>query len=173
MRRRGLLWAKCAASCSFFKNKSTSGVRYPNKSANPLPFPSLCENGWSSRVVHHQETSVERERQVRKREADRETTEAPPQSLAFSCGEGIKSRKPLAIDNFDDRITHCNQVAARADLRVVGMTGLGPSANLLRPHPVALHRGVMCNGVKVTFRPVFAKPKTNEHNYKACWWEAD
>lgn len=106
---------------------------------------------------------------MRNREADRETTEAPPQSLAFSCGEGIKSRKPSAIDNFDDRITHCNQLAARADLRVVGMTGLGPSANLLRPHPVALHRGVMCNGVKVTFRPVFAKPLSNEHNYKVCW----
>lgn len=69
---------------SIFKNKSTSGVQYPNTSADPLSFPSLCENGWSSRVVHHQETSVEIERQARKREADREITEAPPQSLAFS-----------------------------------------------------------------------------------------
>lgn len=138
-----------------FKNKSTSGVGYPNTSADPSPFPSICANGWSSRVVRHQETSVEKERQARKREADREITEAPPQSLAFSCGGEIKSRKPLATDSFDDRITLCHQPAARADLRVVGVTGLGPSANLLRPHPVALHRGVMCNGVKVAFRPVF------------------
>lgn len=80
----------------FFLNKSTSGVRYPNKSADPLSFLSLCENGWSSRVVHHQETSVAKERQAMKREADREIAEAPPQSLAFSWrgGEGrVKIQK--------------------------------------------------------------------------------
>lgn len=75
---------KCAESCSFRKKKSTSGVQYPNISADPLHVPSVYENGSSSRVVHHQETSVETERQARKSEPEREITEAPPQSLAFS-----------------------------------------------------------------------------------------
>ncbi len=35
-----------------------------------------------------------------------------------------------------------------ADLRVVGVAGLRASANLLRPHPVTLHWGVMCSKVK-------------------------
>ena len=35
-----------------------------------------------------------------------------------------------------------------ADLGVVGMAGLGASANLLWPHPVTLHRGIMCSAVK-------------------------
>lgn len=60
----------------------------------------------------------------------------------------------------------------RADLRVVGVTGLGPSANLLRPHPVALHWGIMCNRVKVHFRPFFSKLSTNKHKLWARWWEA-
>lgn len=34
------------------------------------------------------------------------------------------------------------------DLGVVGMAGLGAPANLLGPHPVTLHWGIMYNGVK-------------------------
>lgn len=36
-------------------------------------------------TVHHLETSARKERQVRKRQIERERTDAPPQSLAFSC----------------------------------------------------------------------------------------
>lgn len=88
---------KRAASCSVFLKINplqVSGIQ--TQSADPLSFPSLCENGWSSRVVRHQEASGVKKRQARKREADRETAEAPPQSLAFSWwgeGRGAKFRK--------------------------------------------------------------------------------
>lgn len=36
-------------------------------------------------TAHHLETSARKEKQVRKRETDRERSDAPPQSLAFSC----------------------------------------------------------------------------------------
>lgn len=75
---------KCAESRSYRKKKSTSGVQYPNISADPLHVSSVYENGSSSRVAHYQETSVKKERQERKSEPEREITEAPPQSLAFS-----------------------------------------------------------------------------------------
>lgn len=44
----------------------------------------------------------------------------------------------------------------RADLGVVVMAGLGPSANLLWPHPVTLHWGIMYSGVKEQRRRDFS-----------------
>ena len=83
------LWAKCAVLV--LKKKSTWGVQYPNTSLDSFQSPLLIENGWNSQVVHHQEASAEKERQARNREAERDITDAPPQSLAFSYGDKRQS----------------------------------------------------------------------------------
>ena len=50
------------------------------------------------KVVHRQETIVEKERQTKKREAEREMKEARPQSLAFSYTDTkivVRQRKDI------------------------------------------------------------------------------
>lgn len=64
------------------EKKSNWGVQCPNTSLDSSL--SLQDNGWNSKVVHHQEASAEMERQIMKREAERDMKEARPQSLAFS-----------------------------------------------------------------------------------------
>lgn len=161
LRRVVNVYCEWNAQHHVFKNKSTSGVQYPNTSADPLSFPSLCENGWSSRVVHHQETSVVKERQVRKREADREIAEAPPQSLAFSWRRAaeIKFRKLMAIGHFDDRVTWLSLTGnegwpegGRSDrTQAVGESSATSSCR------TSLRRYVQ-RGSRSLFRWVFAKP---------------
>lgn len=58
--------AHCADMCSLFQ------------------LDPLGEKRWSSKVANHQETSATKVRQMKKREAERDIREAPPQSSALS-----------------------------------------------------------------------------------------
>lgn len=147
-----------------FRKKNPLEVSSVQTRIDSLQSPPLYENRWNIKVVCHQETSAEKERQVMKSEAERDIKEAPPQSLAFSYRDKTERDFTLCFyHNWWLRFNWKILFAAghrfynaghswgnqwETDLGVVGMAGLGAPANLLGPHPVTLHWGIMYNGVK-------------------------
>lgn len=88
---------------------------------------------------------------MKQRVRDTAIPHAPPQSLAFSCKNKNTTKKSFNLilcHIYAHLFMHCMIVVAY--MRMVCVTRLWSSANLLRFHPVALNCGVMFKGVKKT-----------------------